>query len=385
MEAPATFTTEGAPLDEPNFNKASNYDAEIDSALQAALRDPRERLSLLKLEQSVIDFVNSAADWLEVGGLGNAIIIGPSVTQQAMLSPDYRPATSFQRCICHRLADRFNIVRENGVTVDGFIRLIKLPDSRIPTLLLQNVDVSVYDTQQQADAPNSLPSENGGKRPQKMKLMKRKDSNTSASSKQSKSLQQNRSSGSLTDKERAYEEARARIFGPGSEDDDGDDESASNFLETPTSQPWFTDPDAFETAPNSSSSNLATLSSSSTNIENKAIYRNRLEEAADPDFRRGVAVYAPAPYVPVAATAVATSAPTYPFVSQDGASIMYPSSIFTAAAAPAGYYYPPATNIPVAAGAEATTTSAATTTTDPKATSLTADSPAFYPFGQSTG
>ena len=47
-------------------------------------------------------------------------------------------ATTFQRCILHRLADRFGIVRQPGSLLPGAIRLIKLPQSQVPTLLLQD-------------------------------------------------------------------------------------------------------------------------------------------------------------------------------------------------------------------------------------------------------
>lgn len=350
--------------------------SEIDSALQAALREPRERINLLKLEQALVDFVNSAAEWLEVGGLGNSITVGPSVTQQIPMPSDYRPATSFQRCVCHRLADRFHIVRENAVLLEGAIRLVKVPETRVPTILLQNVDVTALDAQQQqsnlsSDTPIALltPNESGGKRP-KMKLMKRKDSNTSASSRQSKTLQPNRSSGSLTDKERAYKEARARIFG--SESDQGQGEEAEDLYANTACLPSEPNSSEFlaESSRNFSAGDMAVLSSSNSNFENKAIYRNRLEEAADPDFQRGVAVYAPAaaPYPSAVATA-----PPYPFVSPEPLPVMVPSSIYTTGTP--GYYY---SNFP----SEATAASSGTTT-EHKSAGLTADAPAFYPYGQS--
>merc|ERR1712154_401763 len=47
-----------------------------------------------------------------------------------------RPATSFQRCLLHRLADRFGILREAGSLMDGSIRLVKQKESQIPKKLL---------------------------------------------------------------------------------------------------------------------------------------------------------------------------------------------------------------------------------------------------------
>jgi hypothetical protein len=100
--------------------------------------------------------------------------------------------------------------------------------------------------------------------------------------------------------------------------------------------------------------------------ESKAVYRNRQEEAADPDFQRNVVVYPQQAYPPAYPVApqqqIAAAAPM----------MMYPSTIFTpASSSPATAYYnhyPPPAAVP-------------TTTT--KSHDLTADAPAFYPsFGQ---
>lgn len=377
----------------------SSTEPEIDSALQAALREPRERMSLLKLEQAVFDFVNSSASWLEVGGLGNAIVMGPSVTQQIPIPPDYRPATSFQRCICHRLADRFSILRENGVLLEGSIRLIKTPESRIPVVLLRNIDTSAYDTQQQlpqqtpatmmtSENPMMLLSNNanneGSKRP-KMKLMKRKDSNSSAAAnlkqQQSKSNQLLLQKSTLTDKERAYEEARARIFGDESEQADGQ-EDASNSIIDGTSDLHIS----------VSASDLAGSSrdhnNSSTNLENKAVYRNRLEEAADPDFQRGRSVVYPVAaaahntpsqaQTPSYAPAVAV-APYHPVLTP--ASVIMYSSPASGMMTDQGGHFPPLMGHVAGAAPHATTIANGAA----KSTDLTADAPAFYPYGQPMG
>ena len=53
----------------------------IDSALLAALRDPRERLGLLKLEQCLVDFCTKQPldAFIDVGGPYNSIVISPSL------------------------------------------------------------------------------------------------------------------------------------------------------------------------------------------------------------------------------------------------------------------------------------------------------------------
>ena len=121
-------------------------EAPIDSALLSALRDPRERLGLLKLEKAGIDFMNTSDGYIEVGGPYNSVVISPTkgIVTGVGANPDRPHSTSFQRCILHRLADRFSIVRESGTLVDGYIRLVKLTDSRIPKKLLLHLEPSEY-------------------------------------------------------------------------------------------------------------------------------------------------------------------------------------------------------------------------------------------------
>lgn len=143
----------------------SNVIDPIDSALLAALRDARERLGLLRLEQVFLQFLKSEDPFWEVGGAGNAqvrngkgVSIGngdPNASTAAMMG--YRPQTSFQRCILHRLADRFQITREPQE--NGFIRICKTPSSGLPSRLLLNVSASEYlqSTQQlQQQQPQQL-------------------------------------------------------------------------------------------------------------------------------------------------------------------------------------------------------------------------------------
>ena len=176
--------------------------------------------------------------------------------------------TSFQRLILHRLADRFCIAREvipqteHIVTSLNLIRLVKTDETRVPKRLVGDVDLGVL-----VDYKNPLASKNHGAAyggggnyngggyttlwnpnqqddnlqplsdqftsatldsapPKKMVIMKRSSTDGTSSShnlnkKESKSRNRKKN---LADKERAYEEARARIFGvEKGDDDDGND------------------------------------------------------------------------------------------------------------------------------------------------------------------
>lgn len=234
------------------------------------MREPRERVALLRLETALVEFMQSDSGWLEVGGAYHSIVIGPSRSTTAAGSG--RP-TSFQRCVVHRLADRFGIVREAGSLVENSIRLIKLPTSTIPTKLLQDLESTDYALPSQASLANSLAQTSLGDPKRKMKIMKRDGSKTPSKKKENKKVLLQKSS-SVSDKEKAYAEARARIFAD-------EQEAESSAVDAgPQSPPLRT-----------VESNESTHSHSSQVEDGKAVYRNRQEEAADPDFRRGVVLY----------------------------------------------------------------------------------------------
>ena len=247
----------------------------IDSALLAALRDPRERLGLLKLEQSLIDFLDKQPqdNYIDIGGPYNSTVVSPTLgyigqqpqqlqtTAQAQSDGTNagRPQTTFQRCILHRICDRFNMTRENSYMTDIYgcylIRVCKGPDSKKPPRRLLNVKESEYqiprpnpentsgngassNPSQQltsnfqqlnissvaSTAPSAgssttsnFPNTKANSKVRKMKIMKRSSSSVSNSSSGSNnSKAKNNASvktgSTLSEKERKYAEARARIF-----------------------------------------------------------------------------------------------------------------------------------------------------------------------------
>jgi hypothetical protein len=253
----------------------------IDSALMSALRDPRERLPLFRLEKTLVEWMQeSDGEWIEVGGPFNS-----RIWKQAEFPPNddmvrNGSSTSFQRCVLHRLADRFGIIREQGSF--DMIRLIRLPESRIPNELLQDLDPAVYST---AESEVKI-------KPRKMKIMKR-NKNPADGPRQPSSQDGNKGARqSLSDKEKAYAEARARIFqGSESEDLSSRDTTLDSITQGLSDLNTHEIPIERQTSRNSTGSlNSSTSSnnvSSNTNSNiNKAVYRNYAEEVADPDFQR---------------------------------------------------------------------------------------------------
>jgi len=286
---------------------------EIDSALLSALCDTRERKALYRLEQVILDFMkDKSSRFMEVGGAFNSIVLGqncrgassdgetPDVqafSNQGFLDLQYQQQrglrqTSFQRLILHRLADRFDVLREQinntnnsgcdeGSLVDvglnpcrspsfspGLIRLVKTSESFIPPYLLIDIDLDLLvdyknprarnfsggntkanipnaHSNNYEDAAKNLSenmtssiledplSANGNKKSKKkLVIMKRNSTSESRDSIGGKGKGKHTGSSrrkKLEDREKAYEEARARIFGAhevsGNHANDGSDEN----------------------------------------------------------------------------------------------------------------------------------------------------------------
>ena len=465
---------------------SDNGQAMIDAALQDALREPRERMALLRLEAVLIDFVRSRRNdddassggrWLEVGGPYNSVVIvggSPATTAAAANpSPPPPPPTSFQRCLLHRLAQRFGLVRESGCVLEGSIRLVQVPGTKIPDRLLRDLEPHEYgaavnnsnNNEDDGITPGGRPYGGGGGPPlnpwtaevdqatqslaqatlavpsvgvstattsqapqrssaRKMKIMKRSTTDhrsqstgpnqtggggnglTGAALKKSSSLV-------LSDKEKAYAEARARIFNTAVDESVSSSETTNAVAADGTGAASENDAAPAPFGGDSGGNSRSSLSSAAgvgardcnSNPDQKAVYRNRLEEAADPDFRRGVVVVTPSsaayasplaphhhPYYgvppPYAAAVAASGTPpaAVPLHPYSGATI--PTTTVAPLAGELSYA-PRTSSSWTTATAPATTTT--TTTSGPSINSrrtdrgstaaprLAADAPAFYP------
>jgi hypothetical protein len=160
---------------------------DVDSALLSALRDSRERLGLLKLEQVLIDFCNDPQMLqMDIGGPMNGSVVrsnlqesNPSIPAEALLSNPIsshnypipsssnqitmlpKPATAFQRCLLHRLADQFAISCQPQD--NGYIRIFKTLSTQIPSVLLIHLKPSeCYPTMTTTTTKTTTAASQGG-------------------------------------------------------------------------------------------------------------------------------------------------------------------------------------------------------------------------------
>ena len=360
-------------------------DKEIDSALISALRDNKERMALLRLEQNLIDFMNDKnCASMQVGGPFNTSIIkganinmgycGEDLTHtldggnantnaNATIQPKQSGGvmngygsnvdniragrqTSFQRLCLHKLADRFNIDRPkmnnrngNGLTSSStpHIRLLKVEESRIPTVKLIDLDMTNYETSlnipqdrgnDESDAGNAVKhisellsgaqiDNNGGggggggsnhkksKKKEKVKIMKRSPNSGDKNLKKNSDADKKKRRGKkLSEREKAYAEARARIFedmnSNSGTDNGGDVESSTPPMRSTCSavsgSPKLLTPDSSEHQEQERNSAEIVIERDDDDVnvpaavksgaESKVLWRNRQQEASDPDFRR---------------------------------------------------------------------------------------------------
>lgn len=287
-----------APQHEPEIPSAGiqstaipTTDGIVDSALLSAMRDPRERRAVLKLEQSMVEFMlNTELQTINVGGPYNSIIVGLRSSQPISYANIGR-TTSFQRCWLHRLCDRFQVSRES-LDVD-WIALTKTEHACIPAKLLINLDPSQYALEEQ------LTSLTVGSKPVKMKIMKRSGSNSFGSSgsllEKSERSKSNKKNLPGKEKEKAYAEARARIFSNGMEGDEPIFPTNDAPTCVTTSQVELS---ASSNLHESSSHQFDRPNASNTGSVSKVTWRNRQQEEADPDFQRQQPYYSPAYHYP---------------------------------------------------------------------------------------
>jgi len=286
----------------------------MDAALLSAWRDPRERRTLFRLEQLLVDFMASSE-------------VERNVSSQKL-------SNNFQRLLLHRLADRFGVSRETISNYDKqqlqtTLRLIKTEYSIVPSPLFIDIiseddeataatkdEVSpgfLEDTdtlpmlEQQLKSNSAVTNSTIITPKKKLMIMKRgtsKHNVTTPNSKENppKSKQHRNLRGkNLSDKEKAYAEARARIFNDSTIEqqqqqlicnDDHAYLSHSNSTNTLLEEEQITST-AIPCSPTtllqeeiSSSSNSNVAATNNNSKISKVTWRNRKQEECDPDFQR---------------------------------------------------------------------------------------------------
>ncbi|OQS03692.1 hypothetical protein THRCLA_21099 [Thraustotheca clavata] len=230
----------------------------LDSVLVAALDNPRERLTLLQFEDQIVKFIRSGRE-------------------QQLVFP---PLSSYHRLIIHRLAERCNLEHQtaeyNPYTggYDGnssrVVTLFKTPKCFVPSVLL--INLSAEQSQQPPRHHTIAP-----------KIMTR-NRNSDKQKKHTKAINNDTRSRNLEDREKAYAEARARIFGT---DNDSTSPQSNTTAENNDKTIKAVKPTAVEKNERPRPQNWK---------ESKVTWRNREQEMNDPDFTRHRTPYrAPSP------------------------------------------------------------------------------------------
>ncbi|DBA04816.1 TPA: hypothetical protein N0F65_004453 [Lagenidium giganteum] len=293
---------DGQPVSPATASAASAQNGPLDPVLIAALENSRERLTLLKFEDQIIRFIRT-----------------PRETQLV-----FPPLSSYHRLIIHRLAQRCFLEHQTSEHVpyaqqgyDGnasrVVTLFRTLHTMVPRVLL----IDLASDRQQAVTPASAP---------KIMIRKRGPARAGNDTRAGTNTD-NKSQRSMQDRERAYAEARARIFG---EDNNSNNSNASttsnNRSESASSGPSLgshqaSGPDGTKGFGRGRGKDADTKGSSNSNgssndrgkspkgnddrsedvpltktqnwKESRVLWRNREQELNDPDFTRNHDAYRP--------------------------------------------------------------------------------------------
>ncbi|KAG3155903.1 hypothetical protein PI126_g8995 [Phytophthora idaei] len=208
----------------------------LDPVLVAGLENARERMTLLKFEDQIVRFLKNPRE--------------PHL--------NFPPLSSYHRLIVHRLAQRCGLEHHTGDynpyenSSARVVTLFKTAQSAVPRVLL--IDLSA-DRQTPTVTPASAP-----------RIMMRKRSASRPGANGGRGNGADKATPSLQDRERAYAEARARIFG----EDNGNTAAESVSSSSPSS---------------TTSSAHETSGSGPSTYNNGPRYGSR--QAAGPDGSRG--------------------------------------------------------------------------------------------------
>lgn len=255
----------------------------VDQFLREAIQNPRERVSVLRMEQDVEKFIRDP-------------------TRQQMEFQQL--PTSYLRLAAHRVAQHYSL--QSMVLLDN-----SLPDGTASKIIVRKTSECRLPAIRLADIPVNLPTENSGV----VKVaIKQRPQKRSQGANSGNSHSKNNSSKSVEERKEEYNKARARIFnsatssaGPAISESvprvqdrfhHGHGSIGMSRIEEP-SAPLVTDTNVGRSLINSAGSSR----SSSSGIEKEpvgriktnnrvAIFRDREVERKDPDFDRSYDRYA---------------------------------------------------------------------------------------------
>lgn len=212
----------------------------LDDVLFGALNDSKNRMFVLRLEQTILRFLHT-------------------IQQQSI---ELDPMNSFYRLLAHKLADYYNIGHTSNLEGTSVV-VYKLAEMHPPSIRLCDIDVgspTVDDDEQPLKSEEPVkkkplllkkrPPRPSGEHPNELTTPNAPDQATSESEKPedtSGSVTPTSRLAPLEAREAAYQEARARIFqnfkdkssNNYEEDDDTDDHNDKNRALDPTLDPEY--------------------------------------------------------------------------------------------------------------------------------------------------
>jgi len=221
----------------------------IDAALSDTLQNPQERMNLLKFENKILHFVKSKESVLNVPPMTN----------------------SFHRLLVYRIAQRFQLEHtfmdysQPDAAEKGFA-LVKSSMTRIPTPLL--IDIPLKEEVSNVKSASAVPIIGNNEKPVLMKRDTKKSKH-----KERKKTDSNKEAS--TDREKAYAEARARIFGLEGKPDTTEASIKSSPLTSAPTASAYTPVSVNKVAP-------VVIDTA----DKKVTIRDRVAEMFDPDFVR---------------------------------------------------------------------------------------------------
>jgi hypothetical protein len=280
----------------------------VDQFLREALQNPRERLSVLRMEQDIEKFIQDP-------------------TQQQM--EFHQLPTSYLRLAAHRVAQHYSL--QSMVLLDN-----NLPDSSASRIIVRKTSDARVPLIRLAEIPANLPTEdNNGTGVVKVAIKQRPQKRSQGTNSSNANSSKNNSLKSVEERKEEYNRARARIFsstttttfkpenearvyqnvtvgvqkveensglgdGGGSSDSNGSGgggrvsiESSSASSSRPSRSRTEKElPVARAKASSNNNNNINTINNNINNNNRVAIFRDREVERKDPDFDRSYDRYA---------------------------------------------------------------------------------------------
>ncbi|XP_071734638.1 uncharacterized protein [Rutidosis leptorrhynchoides] len=271
-----------APVRSSSGGVLDNLVDSVDQFLREALQNPRERLSVLRIEQDVEKFIRDP-------------------TQQQMEFQQL--PTSYLRLAAHRVAQHYSL--QSMVLLDD-----NLPDGSGSRIIIRKTAESRVPLIRLADIPVNIPTEDLTSSPVKVAIKQRPSKRSQMGSGANSNLTKSNSLKSVEERKEEYNKARARIFNSSSVSSGGKQENEPRMQEVYQQHgPLGTSKVEEASAPDTSIGRASVDSSAGSSRSGRsrtekepvvrsrsnsrvAIFRDHEVERKDPDYDRNYDRYA---------------------------------------------------------------------------------------------